>query len=334
MLKLPCRCCIIALRENMINYESELAATIRNCDFQKLQDEMAKATKLACITVDYTGAPVTAHSCCTDFCALVRNHPEYKHLCEKCDSRGGLEAARNKKPYTYVCHMGVVDVAIPIIYQNLYVGAVMCGQILLPEADKAHIEKIFSEKSAVDFAENAKAYYDKLTLMSKADLDANISLINYLCNYRLSNVLSQSGNGALPENQTFRRINKNASIIQPAINYINENYTSPVKLQTLASMCDVSASYFSKLFKKVTGENLIEHLNRHRAREERTSYDKQIRADHCKRNRFRRQRIFHQSFQGGGGVYAECVPRPQLFLKADNLRLFKFLAKPYSVTYA
>lgn len=246
----------------MINYESELAATIRNCDFQKLQDEMAKATKLACITVDYTGAPVTAHSCCTDFCALVRNHPEYKHLCEKCDSRGGLEAARNKKPYTYVCHMGVVDVAIPIIYQNLYVGAVMCGQILLPEADKAHIEKIFSEKSAVDFAENAKAYYDKLTLMSKADLDANISLINYLCNYRLSNVLSQSGNGALPENQTFRRINKNASIIQPAINYINDNYTSPVKLQTLASMCDVSASYCSKLFKKVTGENLIEHLNR------------------------------------------------------------------------
>lgn len=51
----------------MINYESELAVTIRNCDFQKLQDEMAKATKLACITVDYTGAPVTAHSCCTDF---------------------------------------------------------------------------------------------------------------------------------------------------------------------------------------------------------------------------------------------------------------------------
>lgn len=43
--------------------------------------------------------------------------------------------------------MGVVDVAIPIIYQNLYVGAVMCGQILLPEADKAHIEKIFSEKA-------------------------------------------------------------------------------------------------------------------------------------------------------------------------------------------
>ena len=26
----------------MINYESELAVTIRNCDFQKLQDEMAK----------------------------------------------------------------------------------------------------------------------------------------------------------------------------------------------------------------------------------------------------------------------------------------------------
>ncbi len=246
----------------MMNYESELSATIRSCDFQKLQDEMAKATKLACITVDYTGTPVTVHSGCTDFCALVRNHPEYKHLCEKCDSRGGLEAARNKKPYTYVCHMGVVDVAIPIVYQNLYVGAVMCGQILLPDADKEKIEKIFANNSRIDFAENAREFYNKLTVMPKDDLDANVSLINYLCNYRLSSVFSKSENGALPENQTFRRINKNASIIQPAINYINDNFASPIKLQTLASLCDVSASYFSKLFKKVTGENLIEYLNR------------------------------------------------------------------------
>lgn len=247
----------------MINHESELAATIRSCDFQKLQDEMAKATKLACITVDYTGTPVTAHSRCTDFCALVRNHSEYKYLCEKCDSRGGLEAARNKKPYTYVCHMGVVDVAIPIIYNGLYVGAVMCGQILLPDADKEKIEKIFAKQSLVDFTENAKSFYDKLTVMSKEDLDANVSLINYLSNYRLSSVLSKSdGSEILPENQTFRRINKNASIIQPAINYINENFSKPVKLQTLASLCDVSASYFSKLFKKVTGENLVEYLNK------------------------------------------------------------------------
>src|SRR5574344_135715 len=104
----------------MANEESGLNAVMLNCDFQKLQDEMASATKLACITVDYTGTPITSHSRCSEFCNVVRNHPELKVLCEKCDSRGGLEAARLKKPYLYTCHFGIVDVAIPIIYQNLY----------------------------------------------------------------------------------------------------------------------------------------------------------------------------------------------------------------------
>ncbi|MDD7245591.1 MAG: PocR ligand-binding domain-containing protein [Eubacteriales bacterium] len=248
----------------MSDYESGLAAMILNCDFQKLQDEMASATKMACITVDYTGSPVTVHSGCTEFCSTVRNHPEFGRLCEKCDSRGGLEAARNKKPYMYVCHMGVVDVAIPIIYRNLYVGAVMCGQVVLPENERSgDIERIISEQSPVGFSSSSRMLYDKLTVMPKSDIEANVSLINYLCNYRLSSVLSDADDGGfMPDDISFRRVNKNASIIQPAINYMRENYSSPVKLHTLAELCDVSASYFSKLFKKVTGENLVTYLNR------------------------------------------------------------------------
>lgn len=236
-----------------------------NCDFQKLQDEMASATKLACITVDYTGTPITSHSRCSEFCNVVRNHPELKVLCEKCDSRGGLEAARLKKPYLYTCHFGIVDVAIPIIYQNLYIGAVMCGQVLLSDCENHNIEKIIFEQSDFNFCDNAEELYNKLTVMKKADIDASIDLISYLCNYRLSSVLSNNENGnILPSTQTFKRINKNASIIQPALNYIRENHVLEIKLQTVAEMCDVSPSYFSKLFKKVTGVNLITYINKAR----------------------------------------------------------------------
>ena len=222
-----------------------------------------RATKIACITVDYTGSPLTTHSRCTEFCQAVRNHPELKALCEKCDSRGGLEAARLKKPYLYICHMGIVDVAIPIVYQNLYIGAVMCGQVLMSDADKCGIERIISEQSNIDFSENAREMYDKLTVMKKADIDASLELISYLCNYRLSSVLqSNEGGNILPTSQSFKRINKNASIIQPAMNYIRENHANEIKLQTVAEICDVSPSYFSKLFKKVTGENLISYINK------------------------------------------------------------------------
>lgn len=72
---------------------------------------------------------------------------------------------------------------------------------------------------------------------------------------------AESGN-ILPTTQTFKRINKNASIIQPALNYIKDNFNTTIKLSTISTLCDVSPSYFSKLFKKVTGENLISYINR------------------------------------------------------------------------
>jgi Predicted sensor domain len=246
------------MNDSVIGLEKLISA----CDFQKLQDEVAAATKIACITVDYTGKPVTLHSSCTDFCKAVRNNSELKYLCEKCDSRGGLEAARLKSPYMYICHMGIVDFAIPIVYQNLYIGAVMCGQILLPPEERSNVERIISDQSDIAFSPNAPALYRNLTVMKKKDIDASIQMISYICNYRLSSVISAFGtqnSGITPP--LFKRINKSASIVQPAINYINDNYQKDVKLNMVASLCDISPSYFSKLFKKVTGKNLINYVN-------------------------------------------------------------------------
>lgn len=244
----------------MNGYIIELDKLIEACDFQKLQDEVATATKLACITVDYTGTPVTKHSRCTGFCAAVRNNPHLKFLCEKCDSRGGLEAARLKEPYLYICHMGIMDFAIPIIYKNLYIGAILGGQVLLADDEKQGYERIISEQSDIAFSPETAALFKDLCVMKKEDLEANIKLLSYICNYRLSSVLSHNDDQA-PSAAPFKRINKSASLIQPAISYIENNYQHPIKLNMVASLCDVSPSYFSKLFKKVTGENLINYIN-------------------------------------------------------------------------
>jgi ligand-binding sensor protein len=131
----------------MNNKPLHIRDIIADSDFQKMQDEIAVATNAAVITVDYSGTPVTNHSLCSDFCRLVRSNPKYKHLCEKCDSRGGVEAARLKKPYVYLCHMGLSDFAVPVIIDDVYVGAVMAGQILIEESDKDKLERILSEKS-------------------------------------------------------------------------------------------------------------------------------------------------------------------------------------------
>ncbi|MEG1613138.1 MAG: PocR ligand-binding domain-containing protein [Clostridia bacterium] len=246
------------MNENVIGLENFIQA----CDFQKLQDEVAAATKIACITVDYTGKPVTLHSHCSAFCKAVRGNSELKYLCEKCDSRGGLEATRMKKPYMYICHMGIVDFAIPIIYQNLYIGAVMCGQILLSAEEKADVERIISDQSSIFFSPESASLYKDLAVMKKEDIEASIRMINYICNYRLANALASMENkNGISTTPPFKRVNKSASIIQPAVNYIKDNFHHNIKLQMVASLCDISPSYFSKLFKKVTSKNLVNYIN-------------------------------------------------------------------------
>lgn len=81
-------------------------------DFQKIQDDISIASELAIITVDYKGVPITAHSNCSEFCKKMRSS-QYGVYCEKCDSHGGLEAARIGKPFIYLCHAGLIDFAIP-----------------------------------------------------------------------------------------------------------------------------------------------------------------------------------------------------------------------------
>jgi len=62
--------------------------------WQYLQDSLATVTGMAIITVDYKGVPITRHSSRQMFCSLVREDPELTRHCQKCDSRGGLEATR------------------------------------------------------------------------------------------------------------------------------------------------------------------------------------------------------------------------------------------------
>ena len=113
--------------------------------WQAVQDALARATKLAIITVDYKGTPVTHHSGPQPFCTQMRSDPELKKYCQRCDSRGGLEAARINAPYIYRCYCDIVDVAIPIMLDGHYIGAVMAGEVQLPAGEKEEkLEKILN----------------------------------------------------------------------------------------------------------------------------------------------------------------------------------------------
>jgi len=292
----------------------DLGYIINADSFQRIQDDIAEATNMAIITVDYKGIAVTKHSKCSEFCKIVRKHPSYKDLCEKCDSRGGLEAVRIQKPYIYVCHAGLVDVATPIIVDGQYLGAVMVGQVLIE--DEETLEQIVNNKhSSMDLISEKElnAAYKSLPVMTLDKVKSISRMMFHISSYIVKEAMLKISLNEMNEKflainrteglkvkekkynniylnqsnefETFsdsdnvdfyeekmseetsvitkeKNLYKGSIILKPALEYIQNNCSESITLNKMASLCNISPSYFSKLFKREVRENFSNYVNK------------------------------------------------------------------------
>lgn len=151
-----------------------------------MQESLSQVTRMAIITVNYKGIPVTAHSRCQPFCESVRRDPELSAYCQKCDARGGLEAVRLNKPYIYRCHFNIIDIAIPILVDNQYIGALMAGQIRLSGSGGPQLEQIVRRPEEVEGSAavtERERLYQSLPSLTYEEITAVSDMLFQLCSY-------------------------------------------------------------------------------------------------------------------------------------------------------
>ena len=260
--------------------------------WEKLQDKIASATHLAILLVDYRGVPVTCHSQVKPFCHLARTDPQMSKYCEKCDARGGLEAARTYRPFIYRCHFDIIDMAIPITIEGRYVGAIMAGEIMLNH-DQDDLEQVLDLKNLPEVATFKSDHYQLLEnypQVSLNDLKLTADMLEELSEYIVSEAIKKDYL-AMSYNKTLRFSKKSAGnqqdseqhdplflndtlrysllkkrlqdsgiylaenkLLQPAIDAIFTNKDQHLDLQTLAKLVNVSPNYLSRLLRKEFGE--------------------------------------------------------------------------------
>ncbi|MFD1177936.1 PocR ligand-binding domain-containing protein [Paenibacillus puldeungensis] len=216
--------------------------------WEALQDSLASVTKLAILTVDYKGNPVTSHSGCQSFCHMVRKDPDLQRYCQKCDSRGGLEAVRSNKPYIYLCHYNIIDIAIPIIIDDKYIGAVMAGQVRLSDSSNANdLEQILTSTNRKIYNErweDLEGHYDLLPTMSYEEVVTISNMLFLLCNYIVEEALNKNLIVEMLERASGKTDESGISAILPG--YTIKNIESLKKEMTNA----VADAYL----KRTTGE--------------------------------------------------------------------------------
>jgi len=268
--------------------------------WQDLQDSLADATQLAIITIDYKGKPISAHSKCTPFCQKIRDNADLARMCQKCDSRAGLEAVRHNRPYIYLCHYNIIDIAIPITSDDKYIGAIMAGQVkpsfsgTIPDLEQV----LYSPASlrALQESQELKLLYREIPTLDYEVILRTSDMLFKLCNYIIEeataknlivtmyNSLISMAQTALPNSpvpnsmplvkstlaKTLTPVHtssipfsgpKNTKLL-PALEYMYNNTHLMVSLEKAAQLCHLSPGYFSRSFTKEFGTNYTAYTTR------------------------------------------------------------------------
>lgn len=258
--------------------------------WQDLQDSLADITQLAIITIDYKGKPISTHSKCTPFCQKIRDHTDLSKMCQKCDSRAGLESVRHNRPYIYLCHYNIIDIAIPITSDDKYIGAIMAGQVKPSFSGTApDLEQILyspTSLQALQASHELKRLYKEIPTLDYGIILRASDMLFKLCNYIIEeataknliinkyNSLAQMPQSTLPNTSTSNNMllpkstwqtsvhtanipfakPKNTKLL-PALEYMYNNSHLMISLEKAAQLCHLSPGYFSRSFTKEFGTN-------------------------------------------------------------------------------
>lgn len=157
---------------------------------QKIQDNFSAVTKLAAVTVDFKGEPITKYSNFTNFCTRFREIGACKEHCYQSDAFGGIKAARSGKPAIYRCHAGLYDMAVPIIFEGQFLGSILAGQVHMEEGSENYPgnDSVIS-KEAEDFlaTEEAKNLLSDILVTTDEHMMNSANLLSIMGNYVVKN---------------------------------------------------------------------------------------------------------------------------------------------------
>lgn len=155
---------------------------------KEMVDTFSKATGLNVAAVNVYGEVFLASQDYESeaFCQYIKSSPQGREQCQRTYCKACKEAFRWKEPYFFTCHAGLVMWAVPIVIDGVKVGAVMCGQVLLWQADEFFLDDLKkfhrdATQESIDYL-NTQARRLKVISADKCQSAANLlsTMVNYM----------------------------------------------------------------------------------------------------------------------------------------------------------
>lgn len=219
-------------------------------DEEKLSSIMRdfyNATGINITIIDENGHLILKeHKFFNDFCACVQETDSA--ICRKSDISLIEKCRESKKMESHICRAGLIDFAIPILYNDIIICFLIFGQ-MKRDNDFSTIEKQISTLN-LDLAQ-MQHYYDKLPMYDKSKIQSIASIAIVLSKYIIL------GDMLKPHiNETLDR----------ALLFINENLEKPLSIQDICKKINTSKSVLYKHFNNHLGCTVNHYIASERVR--------------------------------------------------------------------
>ena len=164
------------------------------------------------------------------YCSLVQSTAAGRHACQASDTQLLELCAATGQMQTHICHAGLVDVAIPIVYDDSVLGYIIFGR-MKPNRDFSALENYIAQLGLP--VGETEAAYDQIPFFDREKIDS------------LSNIATLMVKYILLEKMLTPRA---AGSIETAVAYIRENLHRELSIQDICRNTNLSKTMLYDLF--------------------------------------------------------------------------------------
>lgn len=262
---------------------------IININQRKLTDTIfdfynATGVNISIVDANFTTISEISHGQ-NPYCLHIKSSSSGKCGCMRSDDALFRKCSVSRKVEMHICHAGLLDIALPIIYKDSIIAYIIMGQMKVAadfEEVKKSVEQLGLEPEQTQLIYNTIPTFDENRIQAIANIA--VVLIKYMLleNMLSANVTENIGiadqfiNNNLQRELSVRDIEKGTNLSKSSLykdfhrcynctvkEYLNSKRiekAAQMLLMTELSMDEISrevgfnsAAYFSKLFKKYKG---------------------------------------------------------------------------------
>lgn len=183
-----------------------------------------------------------------DYCRAIQAKCQGKSMCKNSDKKLLSLCRESKKAEMHICHAGLVDIAVPILYEDSIIGYIILGQMKNSGDFSAVEDRV--KKLGLESAE-MKRYYSELSFFDSEKIKSVETISVMMTKYLLL------------ENMLKPDFNLN---IKRVTDFINENLDKNLNISYISKSVNISKSVLYRNFHSCFNCTLSEYINKVRVK--------------------------------------------------------------------